>query len=158
MKTVVQFTVNGDPTEMLVDTRDTLLEALRNELSLFGTKEGCGNGNCGACTIIVDGVSVNSCLMLAAEAEGHAVTTIEGLAVNGELHPLQRAFVEAGGLQCGFCTPGFLMSAKAYLDRNPRPSEADLRLALAGNLCRCTGYDKIIRAILTAAEATPAPA
>jgi carbon-monoxide dehydrogenase small subunit len=158
MKTVVQFTVNGEPTEILVDTRDTLLEALRNELSLFGTKEGCGNGNCGACTILVDGVSVNSCLMLAAEAEGHTVTTVEGLAVNGELHPLQRAFVEAGGLQCGFCTPGFLMSARAYLDRNPRPSEADLRLALAGNLCRCTGYDKIIRAILTAAEATPAPA
>src|SRR5437763_31988 len=130
MKTVVPFTVNGEPTEMLVDTRDTLLDALRNELGLFGTKEGCGNGNCGACTILVDGLSVNSCLMLAAEAEGHTVTTVEGLAVDGELHPLQRAFVDAGGLQCGFCTPGFLMSAKAYLDRNPRPTEADLRLAL----------------------------
>ena len=148
----VQFTVNGLPCAILCEPRQTLLEVLRDQLGLTGTKEGCGNGNCGACTVLLDGRPVNSCLVLAVEAEGHEVVTVEGLASGRELHPLQEAFLEHAALQCGICTPGFLVAAKALLDRNPSPTEEEVRLALAGNLCRCTGYDKIVRAVLAAAE------
>ena len=146
----VTTTVNGDPAEFLADPRETLLDALRDQLGLTGTKEGCGTGDCGACSVIVDGVLVCSCLMLAAEAEGKKVETIEGMA--GEaLHPLQRQFIEHAALQCGFCTPGILVAAKALLERNPDPTDTEIRYWLAGNLCRCTGYDKIIRAVQDAA-------
>ena len=151
-KVVLSFTVNGDPVEVLVKPYQTLLEVLRDELRLTGTKEGCGNGNCGACTVLVDGRNVNSCIMLGLEAEGREVTTVEGLAQGGTLAPIQEAFIKHGALQCGFCTPGFLMSAKALLDRNPHPTEHQVRLAISGNLCRCTGYDKIVRAILAVAQ------
>jgi len=144
--------VNGEAHDLFVDTRQTLLEALRDGLHLTGTKEGCGNGNCGACTVRMDGRAVNSCLVLALEAEGHEVSTIEGVAQDGQLHPLQRAFIDYGGLECGFCTPGIIMSAEALLDANSKPSEAEVRAAIAGNLCRCTGYDKIVRAIMAAAQ------
>ncbi len=154
MKLVVRLTVNGDPHEILVDPRKTLLDALRDELHLYGTKEGCGNGNCGACTVLLDGRSVNSCLVFAAEAHGKPVLTVEGLAAAGRLTPLQQAFLDVGGMQCGFCTPGFLMSATALLKANPRPTEAEIRLGIAGNLCRCTGYDKIVRAIQQSAQAS----
>ncbi len=141
----VTTTVNGDPAEFLADPRETLLDALRDQLGLTGTKEGCGTGDCGACSVVVDGVLVCSCLMLAAEAEGKKVETIEGMA-GEELHPLQRQFIEHAALQCGFCTPGILVAAKALLERNPDPTDTEIRYWLAGNLCRCTGYDKIIRA------------
>jgi carbon-monoxide dehydrogenase small subunit len=147
----VTTTVNGDPVEFLASAGETLLDALRDELGLTGTKEGCGSGDCGACSVIVDGRVVCSCLMLAAEAEGHRVETIEGLAQGGQLHPLQQKFLEHAALQCGFCTPGLLMASKALLDANPDPTETETRYWLAGNLCRCTGYDKIIRAVLDAA-------
>ncbi|MBI4506122.1 MAG: (2Fe-2S)-binding protein, partial [Chloroflexi bacterium] len=140
MKALVQCTVNGVPVEEVGDTRDTLLDFVRERLGLTGTKEGCGNGNCGTCTVLLDGQPVNACLVLAHEAAGRTVTTVEGLAQRGQLDPLQRAFVEHSGMQCGFCTPGLLMSAKALLDRNPRPTEEEARWAIAGNLCRCTGY------------------
>jgi len=153
MKKPLNLIVNGDPYEALVDTRQTLLDVLRDVLHLTGAKEGCGNGNCGSCTILLDHVPVCSCLVLGVEADGHEVLTVEGLADNGRLHPLQQALIESGGFQCGICTPGFLMSAKALLDRHPKPTEQDVRLAIAGNLCRCTGYDKIVRAILRAAQA-----
>jgi carbon-monoxide dehydrogenase small subunit len=143
--------VNGDPVEFLADPGMTLLDALRDELSLTGSKEGCGSGDCGACSVIVDGRLVCSCLMLAAEAEGRRVDTIEGLAQGGRLHPLQQKFLEHAALQCGFCTPGLLMAAKALLDANPDPTETEARYWLAGNLCRCTGYDKVIRAVMDAA-------
>ena len=146
----VTTTVNGDPAEFLADPRETLLDALRDQLGLTGTKEGCGTGDCGACSVIVDGVLVCSCLMLAAEAEGKKVETIEGMA-SEELHPLQRQFIEHAALQCGFCTPGILVAAKALLERNPNPTDTEIRYWLAGNLCRCTGYDKIIRAVQDAA-------
>jgi carbon-monoxide dehydrogenase small subunit len=146
----VTTTVNGDPAEFLADPRETLLDALRDQLGLTGTKEGCGTGDCGACSVIVDGVLVCSCLMLAAEAEGKTVETIEGMA-GEELHPLQRQFIEHAALQCGFCTPGILVAAKALLERNPDPTDTEIRYWLAGNLCRCTGYDKIIRAVQDAA-------
>jgi carbon-monoxide dehydrogenase small subunit len=146
----VTTTVNGDPAEFLADPRETLLDALRDQLGLTGTKEGCGTGDCGACSVIVDGVLVCSCLMLAAEAEGKKVETIEGMA-GEELHPLQRQFIEHAALQCGFCTPGILVAAKALLERNPDPTDTEIRYWLAGNLCRCTGYDKIIRAVQDAA-------
>ena len=145
----ITFKLNGDEVEILAKPWQTLLEVLRDELQLTGTKEGCSNGNCGTCTVIFDGVSIDSCLALGVEADGHEITTIEGLAQGGTLHPIQRAFVENGGLQCGFCTPGFIMSAKALLDRNPTPTELEVRMGLAGNLCRCTGYDKIIRAVMS---------
>jgi carbon-monoxide dehydrogenase small subunit len=151
-KIQVAFTVNGEPREILVQPWQTLLEAIRDELRLTGTKEGCGNGNCGACTIIIGDRAIDSCCMLAAEAEGQKIITIEGLARNGELDPLQKAFIRHGALQCGFCTPGFLLSARAFLDKNKRPSEHDIRMAIAGNLCRCTGYDKIVRAIQDVAQ------
>ncbi len=146
----VTTTVNGDPAEFLADPRETLLDALRDQLGLTGTKEGCGTGDCGACSVVVDGVLVCSCLILAAEAEGKKVETIEGMA-GEELHPLQRQFIEHAALQCGFCTPGILVAAKALLERNPDPTDTEIRYWLAGNLCRCTGYDKIIRAVQDAA-------
>jgi carbon-monoxide dehydrogenase small subunit len=153
MKRTVDVTVNGEQYSMIIDTRETLLDALRYRLGFMGAKEGCGNGNCGACTVVLNGEIVNSCLVFAAEAEGAQVTTVEGVAVDGQLHPVQQAFIETGALQCGFCTPGFIMSAKALLERNPNPSEQEIRLAISGNLCRCTGYDKIVRAIMAASQA-----
>ncbi|HEY2047956.1 MAG TPA: (2Fe-2S)-binding protein [Caulobacteraceae bacterium] len=147
----VSATVNGDPTEFLCEPGTTLLDAIRDELGLTGSKEGCGSGDCGACSVMLDGRLVCSCLVLAVEAEGRRIETIEGMAEGGELHPLQRKFLEHGALQCGFCTPGLLVSAKALLETNPDPSESETRYWLAGNLCRCTGYDKVIRAVLDAA-------
>lgn len=149
----VTATINGVETAFLCEPRQTLLEVLREDLGLMGTKEGCGNGNCGACTVILEGRTVNSCLVLAVEAQGKAVTTVEGLAQPGRLHPLQQAFIDNAGFQCGFCTPGFLMSAKALLDRNPNPTEAEIRRGVAGNLCRCTGYENIVKAVQQAAGA-----
>jgi carbon-monoxide dehydrogenase small subunit len=143
--------VNGEQTDLLVGTRQSLLDALRDELRLTGSKEGCGTGDCGACSVMLDGRLVCSCLVLAPEAEGRRVETIEGMAADGVMHPLQRKFLEHAALQCGFCTPGLLVASKALLDRNPDPSESEARYWLAGNLCRCTGYDKIIRAVLDAA-------
>jgi aerobic carbon-monoxide dehydrogenase small subunit len=151
-KTHVTTTINGEETEFLCEPRQTLLEILRDDLNLTGSKEGCGNGNCGACSVIVDGRVVDSCLVLAVETEGSDVTTIEGIASPEGLHPLQQKFLEHAALQCGICTPGFIVAAKALLDREPNPSEERIRLWLAGNLCRCTGYDKIIRAVMDAAE------
>ena len=153
MKSLLTCTVNGEQHSVLVDPRDTLLELLRDRIGLTGTKEGCGNGNCGTCTVLMDGAPVNACLVLAMEAAEQEVLTIEGLASRGELHPLQSALVEAGGTQCGFCTPGIILSAKALLDDNPTPSEQDIRQAIAGNLCRCTGYNNIIDAIAAVAAA-----
>jgi carbon-monoxide dehydrogenase small subunit len=146
----VTTTVNGDPVEFLADPRDTLLDCLRDQLGLTGTKEGCGTGDCGACSVTVDGVLVCSCLVLGAEAQGKQIGTVEGIANGSELHPLQRKFIEHAALQCGFCTPGILVAAKALLEQNPDPTESEVRYWLAGNLCRCTGYDKIIRAVLDA--------
>ncbi len=153
MKREVDFTVNGEKYNIIVDTRETLLDALRYRLGFMGSKEGCGNGNCGSCTVTLNGVTVDSCLVFAVEADGVEVTTVEGVAVEGQLHPVQQAFIENGALQCGFCTPGFIMSAKALLERNPNPSEQEIRLALSGNLCRCTGYDKIVQAVMAASQA-----
>jgi carbon-monoxide dehydrogenase small subunit len=150
-KTVVEATINGEPMEFLCEPRQSLLETLRDELELTGSKEGCLTGDCGACTVIVDGRPVCSCLMLGVEAQGKTIDTVEGLARPDSLHVLQQKFLEHAALQCGICTPGFLMSAKSLLDRNPKPTEADIRYALAGNLCRCTGYDKIVRAVTDAA-------
>jgi carbon-monoxide dehydrogenase small subunit len=152
-KVHVQTTINGRDTEFLCEPRQSLLEILRDELHLTGSKEGCNNGNCGACNVVLDGRLVNSCLVLGVEAQGKAVTTIEGVAGPAGLHPLQQKFLEHAALQCGICTPGFLVAAKALLDRHPRPTEAQVRHWLAGNLCRCTGYDKIVRAVLAAAQA-----
>jgi len=150
-KTHVSATVNGDPVEFLTEPGTTLLDALRDNLGLTGSKEGCGSGDCGACSIIMDGRLVCSCLVLAVEAEGRRVETIEGVASGGDLHPLQRKFLEHAALQCGFCTPGVLVAAKALLEANADPSETEVRYWLAGNLCRCTGYDKIVRAVMDAA-------
>jgi carbon-monoxide dehydrogenase small subunit len=147
----VTASVNGDPVEFLCETQDTLLDALRDQLGLTGTKEGCATGDCGACSVTVDGRLVCSCLMLAVEAEGKAVSTIEGMAEGETLHPLQRKFLDHAALQCGICTPGVLIAAKALLEKNPEPTETEVRYWLAGNLCRCTGYDKIVRAVLDAA-------
>jgi carbon-monoxide dehydrogenase small subunit len=149
----VATTINGEPVEFLCDPDNSLLDVLRGPLGLTGSKEGCGSGDCGACTVTLDGRLVCACLVLAAEAEGQAIGTIEGLAQGEAMHPLQRKFLEHAALQCGICTPGFLVAAKALLDRNPDPTETEVRYWLAGNLCRCTGYDKIVRAVLdTAAE------
>jgi carbon-monoxide dehydrogenase small subunit len=149
----VSTTINGDAVEYLCDAEETLLDVLRNRLGLTGAKEGCGSGDCGACSVIVDGRLVCSCLVLGAELDGKKLETIEGMANGAQLHPLQRNFIEHAALQCGICTPGFLIAAKALLERNPDPSEKDVRFWLAGNLCRCTGYDKIVRAVMaTAAE------
>ena len=151
-KQTIHIKVNGQPYELAVEPHWTLLETVREQLALTGSKEGCGTGDCGACSLIVDGKLITSCLMLAPEADGSEITTIEGLARNGDLHPVQQSFIEAGGVQCGFCTPGMIMAAKALLDSNPRPTLEDVRLGLAGNLCRCTGYAKIYEAVLAAAE------
>jgi aerobic carbon-monoxide dehydrogenase small subunit len=150
-KMLVSTTVNGDPQQFLCDPSTTLLDALREEMGLTGSKEGCGSGDCGACTVTLDGQMVCSCLVFAAEVEGRQVGTIEGVAEGSVLHPVQRKFLEHGALQCGFCTPGFIMASKALLDRVPNPSETEVRYWLAGNLCRCTGYDKIVRAVMDAA-------
>jgi aerobic carbon-monoxide dehydrogenase small subunit len=147
----VTTTINGEATEFLCDPQLTMLDVLRDELHLTGSKEGCSSGDCGACSITVDGRLVCSCLMLAVEAEGRKIETIEGMAKGDQLHPLQRQFLEQAALQCGFCTPGILIAAKALLDRNPDPTETEIRYWLAGNLCRCTGYDKIVRAVVDAA-------
>jgi carbon-monoxide dehydrogenase small subunit len=151
-KTRVAATVNGEAAEFLCEPRQSLLEVLREVLYLTGTKEGCNDGNCGACSVIVDGTLVNSCCMLGVEAEGCSVETVEGLARDGKMHPLQQTYLEETGMQCGFCTPGFLMSSKALLETNPDPSEHEIRHWLSGNLCRCTGYDKIVRAVKRAAR------
>jgi carbon-monoxide dehydrogenase small subunit len=150
-KLLVSTSVNGDPQQFLCDPDTTLLDALREEMGLTGSKEGCGSGDCGACTVVLDGQMVCSCLVLAPEVEGRQVATIEGVAEGSVLHPIQQKFLEHGALQCGFCTPGFIVASKALLDRNPNPSETEVRYWLAGNLCRCTGYDKIVRAVLDAA-------
>ena len=147
----VRTTINGEPREFLCEPRQSLLECLRDVLGLTGSKEGCNDGNCGACTVILDDRIVASCLVLGVEAEGATITTIEGVARGSELHPVQRAFLENAALQCGICTPGFIVAAKALLDENPNPTETEARYWLAGNLCRCTGYDKIIRAVMDAA-------
>ena len=151
-KTVVETTINGEPTEFLCEPRQSLLECLRDVLELTGSKEGCLTGDCGACTVIVDGRATCSCLMLGPEAQGKSIQTVEGLATGSTLHVLQQKYLEHASLQCGICTPGFLMSSTALLDRNPNPTEAEIRYALAGNLCRCTGYDKIVRAVIDAAK------
>ncbi|WP_223422570.1 (2Fe-2S)-binding protein [Tateyamaria pelophila] len=147
----VSTTINGDDVEYLCQADETLLDVLRNRLGLMGSKEGCGTGDCGACSTIMDGRVVCSCLVLGAEAQGRSIETIEGMANGSELHPLQTKFIEHAALQCGICTPGFLMAAKALLDVNPEPTEEEIRFWLAGNLCRCTGYDKIVRAVQAAA-------
>lgn len=147
----VSATINGDPVEFLCDTKDTLLDVLRNTLQLTGSKEGCSTGDCGACSVTVDGRLMCSCLVLGIEAEGSDIGTIEGVADGDDLHPLQKHFLEEAALQCGICTPGFIVAAKALLEHNPDPSETEMRYWLAGNLCRCTGYDKIITAVTNAA-------
>lgn len=147
----VQTTINGEPQQFLCEPRESLLECLRDILNLTGTKEGCNDGNCGACTVIMDGHLVTSCLVLGPEAEGATITTIEGIANGSEMHPLQKAFLQNAALQCGICTPGFIVAAKALLDQEPAPSEERIRWWLANNLCRCTGYDKIVRAVQQAA-------
>jgi len=151
VKTLITCRVNGEEHTVLADTRDTLLELLRERLGLTGTKEGCGNGNCGTCTVLVDGAPVNACLVLAQEAPGRDILTIEGVCKDGKLHPIQQALVAHGGTQCGFCTPGIVLAAKALLDENPSPTPHAIRHAIAGNICRCTGYDKIVEAIAAAA-------
>ncbi len=149
----ISTTINGEPTEYLCEPNDTMLDVLRNELNMTGSKEGCGSGDCGACSITLDDRLVCSCLMLAAEANGAKIETIEGMAEGEKLHPLQQKFLESAALQCGICTPGMLIAAKSLLEENPDPTETEVRYWLAGNLCRCTGYDKIIRAVLdTAAD------
>ena len=151
-KTHVETTLNGESLEFLVEPRQSLLESLRDVVHMTGTKEGCNDGNCGACSVLLDGVLVNSCCVLGVEAQGRTIETVEGLGTADNLHPLQQAFLEETGMQCGICTPGFLMAAKALLQQNPNPSEDEARLWLAGNLCRCTGYDKLIRAVLKAGK------
>jgi aerobic carbon-monoxide dehydrogenase small subunit len=148
----ISVTVNGEQYTKLVKSHETLLQFIREDLYLTGTKDGCGEGECGACTILFDGRPINSCLVLAVEADGHEILTVEGLAKEGVLHPLQEAFIEVGAVQCGYCTPGMLLSAKAVLDENPNPTEEEIRTGIEGNLCRCTGYNRIIEAIQTAAE------
>ncbi|MGI9475356.1 MAG: (2Fe-2S)-binding protein [Hyphomicrobiaceae bacterium] len=151
MKHHVSFELNGDPVEVLCDSEQTVLDVLRDEMQLIGTKEGCATGDCGACSVTVDDRLVCSCLMLGVEANGKKITTIEGMADGENLHPLQQKFLEHAALQCGICTPGFLVAAKSLLERNPDPTETEVRYWLAGNLCRCTGYDKIVRAVMDAA-------
>jgi carbon-monoxide dehydrogenase small subunit len=154
--TLVEANINGESVEFLCEPRQSLLEVLRDNLGMTGSKEGCLTGDCGACSVMIDGRVVCSCLVLGVEAQGKKLTTVEGLAQGNQLHPLQNKFLENASLQCGICTPGFLVAAKALLDRNPNPSEADIRYGLAGNLCRCTGYDKIVRAVMEAAKAMQA--
>jgi carbon-monoxide dehydrogenase small subunit len=152
MAVLVTTNINGDTVEFACDPHESLLDVLRNRLGLSGAKEGCGTGDCGACSVQVDGRVICSCLMLGVEAEGREIETVEGLSTGTELHPLQTKFLEHAALQCGVCTPGFLMAAKALLEKNPDPTEEEIRFGLAGNLCRCTGYDKIVRAVQDAAK------
>jgi aerobic carbon-monoxide dehydrogenase small subunit len=149
---IIHIKLNGEPVEALVQDNRTMLDFLRKNMGLTGTKKGCEEGECGACTILMNGMPINSCIMLAVEADGQEITTIEGVSKNGELNPIQKAFIEKWALQCGFCTPGMIMSAIALLDTNPKPTEYEIRDAIAGNLCRCTGYAKIVEAISAAAE------
>lgn len=151
-RTHVTTTINNESVDFLCEPRQSLLEVLRDVLFLTGTKEGCNDGNCGSCSVIMDGILVDSCCVLAVEAEDSEIETVEGLEQNGTLHPLQQAFLEQTGMQCGICTPGFLVAAKALLDKNPQPDEQQIRHWLAGNLCRCTGYDKLVRSVMIAAE------
>jgi len=151
MKKEIQLTVNEEKYRLEIEPHQTLLKVLREDLGLTGTKEGCGKGDCGSCTVLVDGKAVNACLTLAVRVQGKSITTIEGLATPERLHPLQEAFIQHGAIQCGFCTPGMILSAKALLDENPRPKEEEVKRALAGNLCRCTGYTKIIEAVMAVA-------
>ena len=151
-KQLVSTTINGEPRQILCEARQSLLEVLRDEVGLTGCKEGCNNGNCGACSVLLDGQPVNSCLVFGLEVDGKEISTIEGIAQGGELHAVQQCFLEGAALQCGICTPGFIVTAKALLDKNPGASEEEIRFQLAGNLCRCTGYDKIIRAVMEAGE------
>jgi carbon-monoxide dehydrogenase small subunit len=153
MRKLIKLKVNGQEREIMVEPRQTLLDVLRYDLGLTGTKEGCGDGNCGSCTVLLDRQAINSCLVFAIEVDGQEITTIECLYQGGKLYPLQQAFIDEGAVQCGFCIPGMILTAKALLDANPHPTEAQVRQAIAGNLCRCTGYDKIVRAILKAAAA-----
>jgi carbon-monoxide dehydrogenase small subunit len=148
----LSFVLNGEPTEVLASPNQTLLQMLREDLGLTGAKHGCGVGDCGACTVLLDGLPVNSCLVLAGQVNGREVSTIEGLADGDKLHPLQQAFVDKGAIQCGFCSPGMILSSKSLLDRKKRPTEAEIREALSGNLCRCTGYQKIVEAVEHAAR------
>src|SRR6266481_10068584 len=150
-RTHVSAVINGEPMDFLCEPQQTLLDVLRDELNLTGSKEGCGSGDCGACSVVLDGRLVCSCLVLGAEAEGRDIRTIEGMATGDKLHPLQRQFIEHAALQCGICTPGVLVAAKALLEKNKKPTEYEVRFWLAGNLCRCTGYDKIVRAVMAAA-------
>jgi len=152
LKQTIELKVNGELYKVEIEPRRTLLEVLREKLGLTGTKEGCGKGDCGHCTVLIDGEPVCSCLTLAIEAQGHDIVTIEGLAEGGKLHPLQQAFVDYGAIQCGFCTPGMILAAKSLLDKNPDPTEDEIKEAISGNLCRCTGYVKIIDAIKAAAK------
>ena len=152
MKRVIKFTLNGEETEAYVEDNKTMLDFLRTDMHLTGTKRGCEEGECGACTIMLDGEPVTSCMMLAVEADGHDIRTIEGIMQNGVLHPVQKEFIDKWALQCGFCTPGMIISAVALLEHNPSPTEYEIRDAIAGNLCRCTGYAKIVEAIGAAAE------
>ena len=152
---LIRLTVNGEPCEILVKPNSTLLDVLRDQLDLTGTKLGCGSGDCGACTVIMNGKAVNACLVLALKSDGAEVITIEGLTEGARLHPIQKAFMDKGALQCGFCTPGMILSAKALLDTNPRPTIEEIKKSIAGNLCRCTGYVKIIEAIQSAAKDMP---
>ena len=155
MKQLMRFDINGEIYEDEIDVRRTLLEVLRESFGLTGPKKGCNEGECGACTVLMDGGPVASCLVLALEAQGRKIETVEGLAANGELHPLQQAFMEHGAFQCGFCTPGMLMAAKGLLNENSKPSEQEAQRAIAGNFCRCTGYDKIVEAIVDAGQRLP---
>jgi carbon-monoxide dehydrogenase small subunit len=152
MKKLLKLKVNGEEHQVAIDPHRTLVQVLREDIGLTGTKIGCGEGDCGACTVLLDGRAVNSCLLLAVQAEGHEITTIEGLAEGNRLHPIQQAFVEHGAIQCGFCSPGMILTAKQLLDRNPAPSETEVRAGIVGNLCRCTGYQKIVEATLDAAD------
>jgi len=151
-KTYVQSTINGEHVDFLCEPRQSLLECLRDVIGLTGSKEGCNDGNCGACTVVLDGRIVTSCLVLGVEAEGRDITTIEGIAIGSTLHPVQQAYLENAALQCGICTPGFIVASKALLDQTPNPTEHEIRFWLANNLCRCTGYDKIVRAVMDAAN------
>ncbi len=155
MKTILNLTVNGDPHDLYLDTRRTLLDVLRDELNLLGAHRGCDAGDCGACTILVNGLPMTACMLLAADYDGAEIQTVEGLLTDGEMHPLQKALVEKGGIQCGFCTPGIVMNALALLQDNPNPTDPEIRAHLSGNLCRCTGYVKIVEAVMTTALEMP---
>lgn len=153
----LSLTINGEAHEVLAPPHRTLLDVLRADLGLIGTKENCLEAECGVCTVLLDGAAVNSCILLAAQCQGRSIVTIEGLAAPGQMHPLQRAFIDHGAVQCGYCIPGMILAARAFLDENPSPSEDEVRQALVGNLCRCTGYQKIVEAVMSAAMTSPTP-